>query len=591
MKQLIVLVVGAFALLVGVAWAAWYYLHPDSKDLPDSPPPLAPTPGLPWFDDVTNQAGIRFQHFDPATPINYIHETFGSGVGWIDYDGDGLLDLFCVQDGPVRPNNTSHHPTNKLYRNRGDGTFEDVTEQVGLARAGFHLGCAVGDYDNDGFDDLVVTYLGGVVLYRNTPDSQGGRRFVDVTTAAGLVNPHFGTSCGWGDVDGDGLLDLYVCNYVELDLDNYTPCWVPGNRKLALSCSPVSFPHTTHRLFRNNGNGTFSDFSQESGVAAAPPAPGLGVVLCDLDGDGRLDIYVANDLKPAYLLHNQGKGRFKEIALFQGCALEGTGVPMAGMGVDAGDLDGTGRPSLFVTNYQNRPNVLFRNRGGLRFLEDSNPSGLGFPSLDRLGFGTVFFDADLDGRLDIAVANGHVQRHARELGGVTYAQKAQLFLGLPGGKFRDVSEQAGPYFHKQYVGRGVATGDFDNDGKPDLAFSNNGGPVVLLRNATHTDNSWLTLELVGDGHQSNRNAVGAQVEIEVGKTKQVRHLNGGGSYLSASSQRLSVGLGQASAADRVTVIWPSGRRQTFIDLRASCFWRLREGNDTPELMKLPTPRL
>jgi hypothetical protein len=455
---------------------------------------------------------------------------------------------------------------------------------VGLARAGFGLGCAVGDFDNDGFDDLVVTYLGGIVLYHNEPDGNGGRRFRDVTERARLHDPHFATSCAWGDIDGDGLLDLYVCNYVEIDLDHYQPCMGP-DRRTRHHCPPTVFPHVSHCLFRNNGDGTFTDVSKESGIASAPPAPGLGVLMCDLDGDGRLDIYVANDQKPCFLFHNQGRGRFVERGMWSGCALGPRGRTMAGMGVEAGDVDGSGRPSLFITDFYQAGSVLFRNQGRLLFQDWSCPCGLNPASFHRLGFGTVFLDATLDGRLAIAVANGHVYRNEEGLGH-PFAQEAQLFLSEGGARFRDVSAQAGGYFRQRRVGRGLAWADYDNDGKPDLAFSHNSGPIALLHNRTDGGNGWLRLELVGDGKGSNRNAIGARVEVEGGGTRQVRFLNGGGSYLSASDRRLLVGLGAADVAERVTVTWPSGRRQEFANLRGRCWWRLYEGRDEPELVRL-----
>jgi hypothetical protein len=535
---------------------------------------------VPWFEDVTARSGITFRHFDSATDVHYIQETLGSGLAWIDYDNDGWPDLFCVQDEPVRPG-PGLRPTCKLYRNNGDGTFSDVTEAVGLARSLYGMGVAVGDFDNDGYDDLAVTYIGGVVLYHNQPDGKGGRRFVDVTARAGLHNPHFATSCAWGDIDGDGLLDLYVCNYVELDMKNYQVCEHEPS-KLRCSCAPSYFPATTHRLFRNNGDGTFTDVSGPSGIAKAPPAPGLGVIVADLDGDGRPDIYVANDMKPAYLFHNQGGGRFVEKALVSGCGLGPNGHDVAGMGVEAGDIDGSGRLALFVTNFQNEPNVLYRNRGGLLFQDWTYASGLGAPSVNRLGFGTVFVDADLDGHLDVAIANGHVCRNAHVVFGCDFAQLPQFFTGDGKGKFRDVSDAAGAYFRTPAVGRGLAWADFDNDGLPDLAFSHNGGPVVLLRNATATDNRWVRLELIGDDKKSNRNAVGARVEIEAGGRKQVRFQCGGGSYLSASERRLLVGLGAADRVDRLTVTWPSGRKQSFAPLEARRWWRLREGQAEAE---------
>jgi len=580
------LYLGGMVVLLAAAWLAWQLAGSSASPTPaaeSARPTLKPTPGLPWFVDVTRASGIDFQHFDSATSMHYMLETMGSGVGWIDYNNDGWPDLFCVQDGPVRPPKTSEVgplPTCKLYRNNGDGTFTDVTKEVGLDRPGFGMGCAVGDFDNDGFDDLVVTYVGGLVLYHNEPDGKGGRRFVDVTKRAGLNDPHWATSCAWGDIDADGFLDLYVCNYVEADLDHYPDCTDP-NTGIRSHCSPVIFPNVPHKLFRNNGNGTFTDISASSGIAGVTPGPGLGVLMCDLDGDGRIDIYVANDLKPQYLFHNQGGGRFVDKALLSGCGLAGTGNYIAGMGVDTGDLDGSGRPSLFVTNFQNNPNILFRNHGDLRFADWSFPSGLGGPSIHRLGFGTVFFDADLDGNLDIAVANGHVDSEAMGKFGIPMAQEAQLFLGDGTGHFKDVSGQAGEYFRELRVGRGLAYADFDNDGRPDLAFSHNAGPIALLHNETETNNAWVRLEFIGDGKKSNRNAIGARVEIEADGKRQTRFIIGGGSYLSASERRLLVGLGTADRADRVAVLWPSGRKQEFANLAALRWWRIHEGDDQP----------
>jgi hypothetical protein len=576
---------GAAAVVLGIVMVSRHPAtrSPDPPDTGDSP-----EPGLPWFVDVTRSAGIDFQHFDPATPRHYIQETMGSGLAWIDYDNDGWPDLFCVQDGPVFPKAGGPAPTNKLYRNNGDGTFTDVTERVGLARSGYGMGVAVGDFDNDGYDDLLVTYFGGLVLYHNEPDGQGRRRFVDVTERSGLRNPHWATSAAWGDVDGDGYLDLYVCNYCEVDLDKYPVC-EEGQPRRPVSCPPWVFPAVTHRLYRNNRNGTFTDISKPSGVAAAPPAPGLGVVMADLDGDGRIDIYVANDMRPAYLFHNQGGGRFVEKALYAGCGLGPGGREVAGMGVDAGDVDGSGRPSLFVTNFHFVPNVLYLNAGRLFFHDWTERSGLGPPSIDRLGFGTVFCDVDLDGRLDLAVANGHVSRNSTEVFRAAFAQEAQLFLGLGSGRFRDVSPRAGAYFRERRVGRGLALADFNNDGKPDLVFSHNGGPITLLENRTETANGWLGLDLRGDGRRSNRNAIGARVEVEAAGSRQVRFVNGGGSYLSASDRRVLVGLGPAQRADRVTVRWPSGREQTFRDLEGRRWWRLEEGSDRPAERR-PTPR-
>jgi len=553
---------------------------------PPAPPPAAggapaATPGVPWFVDATAGAGVDFRHFDSATPAHYIPEVMGGGVGWIDYDADGRPDLFCVQDGPLRPApGAGPPPTHKLFRNNGDGTFTDVTDRVGLNKAGYGMGCAVGDYDNDGFDDLVVTYLGGITLFHNVPDGAGGRRFEDVTAAAGLRNPHWGTSCGWGDVDNDGRLDLYVCNYVEVDLDHYRPC-ENADVKQVYVCPPTVFPAVPHKLFRNNGDGTFADVTGPSGVAALPPGGGLGVALLDLDGDGKTDVYVANDMKPAYLLQNQGGGKFVDRGLLSGAALMPNGRFMAGMGVAVGDIDGSGRPSVLVSNYQDEPTMVFLNKGRMVFQEWSHPSGLGPATTKTLGFGIDLFDADLDGNLDAALANGHVVRNAPAIFHAPYEQPAQMFVGDGRGRFREVSDAAGAYFREKWVGRGLAVADYDNDGRPDLVFGNNGGPVKLLRNQTETANRWVRLDLVGDGRASNRNAVGARVEVAAGGRTLVRWVHGGGSYLSAGDRRLVIGLGPADRADRVTVTWPSGRRQEFPALPAGRGWRLTEGKADP----------
>lgn len=556
------------------------------RAVPEVAPPSdaidEPESGLVRFTDATAAAKINFHHFDSATEKHTILETMGSGIGWIDYDADGWPDLFCVQDGPLPPKFDASK-THKLFRNNGDGTFTDVTEKVGLNHHGFGQGCAVGDYDNDGFDDLVVTYFGRTSLFHNVPDSTapGGRRFQDATSVSKILNPHWGTSCAWGDLDGDGRLDLYICNYCEVDLDRYPPC-ENADKKAFYICPPTIFPKTAHKLFRNNGDGTFTDASVSSGVAAAPPGGGLAVALVDLDGDGKLEIYVANDLGPAYLLHNQGNGTFKERGMLSGAGLDRNGRFMAGMGIAVGDIDGSGRPSLLVTNYQDEPTEVFLNKGKLTFQEWNLPSGVGPATLKTLGFGIDLLDADLDGNLDLVQTNGHVYKNSRTLLGHQQGQAAQFFMGDGQGRFREVSQQAGAYFRKAWVGRGLAVADWNNDGRPDLAFANNGGPAKLLRNDTETKNHWLRLELIGDGKRSNRNAIGAKVEIECGGRKFTRFVHGGGSYLSASDRRLAVGLGDATKVEVVRVLWPSGAIQEFRDLEVDRGWKLVEGAARPE---------
>jgi hypothetical protein len=358
------------------------------------------------------------------------------------------------------------------------------------------------------------------------------------------------------------------------------------NRPIYHACSPTIYPVTTHRLYRNLGGGKFQDVSAAAGVAAAKPGAGLGVAILDLDGDGRQDVYVANDMFSAYLFQNQtppgGPITLAERAGLAGCSLGPNGSSMSGMCAEAADVDGSGRPAVFVTNFQDQPNVLFRNLGGLRFRDAGIESGLAAPSRSKLGFGAAFLDADLDGNLDLAVANGHVHRTAQELFGVPYAQETQLFLGDGGGRFRDVTRSGGREFFAPRVGRGLARGDFDNDGKPDLVLSTVGGPVALFRNTTETANGWVGLELVGDGRGSNRNAVGAVVTVEAAGRKRTYFVAGGGSYLSASERRLTVGLGpNAARAERITVRWPSGRTQEFGNLAAGRYRRLHEGQPEP----------
>lgn len=563
--------------------AAYCLFRPHSPSGEDRP---AIPQGTVWFEDTAVAAGLDFKLYDPATPQHQIIETIGSGLGWIDYDNDGWPDLLCIQAGPVPPR-SDPSKTHKFFRNNRDGTFSDVTAAVGLNKSGFGQGCAVGDYDNDGFDDLLITYYGSVSLFHNVADSSapGGRRFEDVTAASQIRNTDWGTSCAWGDLDNDGLLDLYICNYVVSDSARPLLC-KDEVKGMPIACNPSSYPHAAHRLFRNSGNGAFEDITQSSGLASITPEAGLAVAIFDFDGDGRADIYVANDLGPAYFLHNLGAMKFEEIALRTGTAFAPGGSRMSGMGIEVADFDGSGRPSLFVTNFQRSPNVMFLNRGNLRFDDATFQSGLGGPSMDRLKFGVCGLDANLDGIIDLAVSNGHVQRAAREVFGVPYAQEAQFFLGQGGGKYRDASSTAGSTFLKPRVGRGLARADYDNDGKQDLAMSAIGENVALFHNRTETVNGWLSLELVGDGKRSNRNAIGAELLVEWAGKKTRLFQIGGGSYLSANERRLTVGLGESPQLELVTVRWPSGHEQSFRNLPAKTRWKLVEGQSQPLPIKL-----
>jgi hypothetical protein len=536
------------------------------------------------FVDVTSPAGIGFEHFNGATPMNYIMETMGSGVGWIDYDQDGLMDLFLVQGSTFVPPHLPSPPTCKLFKNLGGGRFRDVTDEVGLAHTGCGMGVAVGDIDNDGYPDLFLTCYGKPnVLYHNVTDGKGGRRFVDVTAKAGLADhpewhtrPNFSTSAAFLDYNNDGRLDMFVCSYVKVDMEHYPIC-MDAQHTYRISCGPKNFEGTRCLLYRNNGDGTFTDVSHEAGVDQ-PNAKSLGVVALDLSGEGRVDVFVANDTVPNFLFRNLGGGRFESVGVQSGCAVNLEGMPQAYMGVDADDLDGDGLPDLFATAYARETNTFFRNEGGCQFLDVTQGSGLGPPSWFMLAFGTCFLDVHCAGSLDIAVANGHVDRTIDKEGNanITYRQPAQLFYNDGRGRFRDVSARAGAYFREPHVGRGMAVCDYDNDGKMDLAVSHNGEKAVLLHNESKTPNHWLRLEL--QGTKSNRDAVGARVTVQAGGRKLVRHRKGGGSYLSASDPRLHVGLGAATAADDVEIRWPSGLVQHVGPLPADRGYRVVEGD-------------
>jgi hypothetical protein len=549
------------------------------------------------FTDVTREAGIEFMHFDGRTHMQYIMDQTGSGLAWLDYDGDGLMDLFLVQGMTFLPPHPSTPPTSKLYRNLGNGRFADVTEEVGLDHVGCGQGVAVGDITNNGFPDLFLTCYGKPnALYINVPDENGSRRFVEHTHAAGLrdhpdepEHENYSTSTAFLDYDNDGWLDLFVCSYVHINkgVTDYPECLDRKGQPDA--CSPNRFKPTRCRLYRNNGDATFTDVSHAAGIDLLA-AKALGVVALDLDDDGLIDIFVANDQMPNFFFRNLGGGRFEEVALRNGCAVNLAGRPQAYMGVDADDLDGDGRPDLFSTAFTREPFTLFKNLGNGRFLDRTQGSGLGPPTFHRLGFGTCFLDVDRDGSLDIIIVNGHVSANVDEEGDPnnTFRQPDQLFLNDGTGKFREVSAVAGAYFSEQHVGRGVAVADFDNDGRPDLAISNSGGPAVLLHNRTQSPYHWVRLEL--EGTVSNRDAVGAKVAVRLpdGRTL-VRHRKGGGSYCSASDPRLLIGVGAAKSIPTVEVRWPSGLAQTFGPLAVDQAYKLIEGTAEPRPIREKTP--
>jgi hypothetical protein len=522
------------------------------------------------FQDDAGRAGLGHVFEKGASPLHQMPEYLSGGIGLIDFDGDGWLDVYAVQGGPFPPQSSGagRVASDRLFRNRGDGTFVDVTESSGLAgRAhGYGQGVAVGDYDNDGHPDLFVTRWRAYALYRN----RGDGTFADVTVPAGLGGDRdWPTSAAFADLDHDGDLDLYVCHYLKWDGDHPPTCRNP-ERGIDVSCDPRSFEALPDHVFRNDG-GRFTDVTAAAGVVDRD-GRGLGVVAVDVDDDNRVDLFVANDLSANYLLRNRGAFHLEEQGLISGVACNALGGHQAGMGVAAGDLDGDGRPELAVTNFFNESTTLFHNLGAGQFADHTAAVGLAVPSRDRLGFGIGFLDVNNDGRLDLMTANGHLNDYRPE---IPYAMPVQLLLGGPGGRLSDVTARAGPPLLVPHLGRGLAIGDLDNDGRVDAVLVAQNEPLVFLHNRT-AGGHYLTIAL--EGTASNRDGVGARVVVEAGGSRQVAQRLGGGSYLSACDPRLHFGLGRATRVDRIEVRWPSGRVDRFRDLEADRGYGLREGD-------------
>ncbi|HXE74571.1 MAG TPA: CRTAC1 family protein [Candidatus Xenobia bacterium] len=522
------------------------------------------------FVNAAALAGLRWTHYNGASPEKYVLETMGSGAAFLDYNNDGWLDIYLVNGGGVPGHPPAAPVRNALYRNRGDGTFVEATAAAGVGGNG-HYGMAVaaGDYDNDGWTDLYVTAFGRNVLYRN----RGDGTFEDATERAGVAGSGWSSSAAWLDYDRDGRLDLFVARYVDYAFERNVICGDPA-RGIRAYCHPDIYDGVTSLLYHNNGDGTFSDASKSSGIASQI-GKGLGVVAADFDGDGWIDLYVANDSVRNFLFRNQGKGTFKEIGIASGVALDEGGRPQAGMGTAAGDYDGDGRLDIIVTNLDREYNALYRNAGAF-FADMSFPTGFAPPSIPLVGWGTEFFDFDNDGDLDILVANGHVIDNIEKFrAGQTYPQAKLLFENL-GDRFREVAARHGAALAKPEVSRGAAFGDYDNDGDVDVLVLNLGGAPSLLRNDGGNRNNWLSLAL--EGTKSPRQAVGALVRVQVGARTLTRYVAGGGSYLSASDTRVHLGLGRAARAERIEIRWPSGASEVLENVAAGKFYRVREGS-------------
>ncbi len=530
------------------------------------------------FTDVTQAAGIRFKHTNGAFGKKYLPETIGAGGAFLDYDGDGWIDIFLANSRNWKPRaGQPVHPA--LYRNNHDGTFTDVTKAAGLAVESYGIGAAAADVDNDGRPDLYLFGVGGNRLFRNL-----GGRFVDVTARSGIAAGGFSTAALFFDYDKDGRLDLLVGRYVEWSLEKDLFCTLDGTHKSY--CTPESYRGQTALLFHNDGAGAFSDVTQRAGLLNAA-SKALGLAMLDYDGDGWPDVFVANDTQPNKLYRNNGNGTFTDVAVSAGVAFSEAGAARAGMGVDAADYDGSGRPGLVVGNFSNEMMALYHNEGTGLFVDDAPTTVIGRSSLLTLAFGCFFFDYDLDGLPDLLAANGHVADDiAAVQAQVKYAQAPHVFRNLGGRKFEDMGARLGPALQRPLVGRGAAYADIDNDGDLDVLLTTNNGAPTLLRNDGGNRNGWLRVRTVGG--PSNRDGVGARVTVtRSGGTSSWALVHTGSSFASQSELAPTFGLGPAPGPVRVEVAWPSGRVDSATGVPPNRTVTMQEGKG---LVPLPESR-
>src|SRR6201987_3109847 len=535
------------------------------------------------FRDITAQTGIHFVHNNAAFGKKYLPETMGPGVAFIDYDNDGYPDIFLV-NGTNWPGQPSKHSTPKLYHNNHDGTFTDVTHKAGLDIEIFGMGVAVGDYDNDGYDDLFITAVGQSRLFHNN----GNGTFSDVTQKAGLMGPkEFSTSAAWVDYDKDGKLDLVVANYVQWSLETDLYCTLDGKSKSY--CTPESYKGASVRLWHNRGDGTFEDVTKKAGLGD-PTSKTLGVAVIDYDNDGWPDLLLSNDTEPNKLYRNNGNGTFTEKAVVAGVAFSEDGVARAGMGVDAVDYDRSGMTSLLITNFSNQMLSLYHNEGRGLFVDEAPRSEIGRASLLTLGFGCFFFDYDLDGWPDILIANGHIDSDSQRFQpNVKYAMPPHLFRNVGKGNFEEVTKSLGAAFATPRVGRGAAYADIGNRGRLDLLLSTNGGAVYLFQNegsGPAATSKSLRVRLVGT--QSNRDGIGAVVKVSAGSDWQSQMMRSGSSYLSASELVLTYGLAQHDHADPIEIRWPRGQVEKLSNVAAGQTITVREGKGITSTLKYGT---
>jgi hypothetical protein len=533
------------------------------------------------FIDATRKLGVQFRQQASPTAKKYLLETMGSGVALFDYDNDGHLDIFLANGAPIDdptpkgtiPKKTERKYWNRLYHQKPDGTFEDVTEKSGLAGVGYSTGVAVGDYDNDGFEDLYVAGYGRGTLYHNN----GNGTFTDVTGAAGVAGSGWMTSAAWVDYDNDGRLDLIVARYMQWDFDDIF-CGDPQKKGFRSYCHPDLFKPESVLLFHNDGGGKFSEVSHRAGIDK--PGKGLGVAIADYDRDGWMDILIANDAMQQYLFHNRGDGTFEEVGLTSGAGLDGGGNTFSGMGVDFADYNNDGWPDIIITDLANQRFALFTNQKDGTFDYSSSAKGLSAISLLHSGWGVRFLDYDNDGWKDLLIVQSHVMDTIEiSAPNLHYREPPSLLRNDQGKRFENVSAASGDVFHQTWAARALAIGDIDNDGKLDAVASSNDGPAWVLLNKTETSDHWVTIKLVGV--KSNRDAIGAQVRLLTSAGEQYSTVTTTGSYQSSSDKRLHFGLGNADSIREIEILWPSGIRQVLTNQRVDTILTITESIEKP----------
>jgi hypothetical protein len=561
-----------FPVLLAVVLVASVSLTSEADKLPATNTVDSATPGR--FTEISKSLGVYFQHQASHTSKKYLPETMGSGVAVFDYDNDGRLDIFFVNGAPLSdptpkgaiPQKGGSKYWNRLYHQKIDGTFEDVTEKAGLQGTGYGMGVAVGDYDNDGYEDLYVTAYGGNKLYHNN----GNGTFSDVTAKAGVGGGGWSTSAAWVDLDGDGFLDLVVLRYVEWDFDDV---WCGEHREgYRAYCHPDYFKPARPLVYHNNRDGTFTEVAEELGLSK--PAKGLGVALADYDRDGHIDLFFANDSMLEFLYHNKGDGKFEEVGLVSGVAVDIDGRTYAGMGVDFADYNNDGWPDIVVTDLANQQYALYENNGDGTFTYTSTRSGLAGMTLTHSGWGVRFIDFNNDGWKDLLIAQGHDLDTIELTNPNLHYREPMLLLRNTGKGFVDVSQSSGEVFKQPWVARGMAIGDLDNDGRLDAVVTTNDGPAYVLHNETPATNHWLLLRLVG--HKSNRDAIGASLKLVTASGRQFATVTTAGSYLSSSDKRVHFGLGKEKSVESIEIRWPSGIVQTLQNIAADQILQIDE---------------